>query len=517
MRPFVFTMFALLLLTGNWSIANEPAAPDIKDPPTETVTAADSIIQSLKDPDLQRLVIDVLDRNPRLAVVTAKARASDQRAPQVSSLPDPMASLTLFLLQPQTRVGPQKASAGISQRLPWFGKLKLKEQMALLEAAASWTRIESRRLKLVSKVRQLYLELQFLDRERHIVSEDQTTLEHYEELAQARYASGVGIGQTAIKIQAEITRARARLIDILKRRASLIAEINTLRDRPAGTPVMLARISHPLPAAAGDAPHPATFSRIGVLDGLSSTTARPSGRKPHWPQHLPALATKPGEICGLGVSPPTINTLPPFDKIRESALDSRPELAEAQALIDMATIRVDLSQKDNRPDFTVGLNYALVGKRDDSAGQLNPPEGNGDDILGLSGGINLPIWRSKNAAGVEEAVQQQLAAEQARRLITAEIDGDLADLNRRVPLIQEQLDLFDQVLTVQCEESLRSAETAYASGTASALDLLDAERVLLGVRIAAERARTDLKIAIANLEGVLAAPLETIDQNGSAS
>ena len=183
----------------------------------------------------------------------------------------------------------------------------------------------------------------------------------------------------------------------------------------------------------------------------------------------------------------------------------------------MAIIRVDLSQKDNRPDFTVGLNYALVGKRDDSAGQLNPPEGNGDDILGLSGGINLPIWRSKIAAGVEEAVQQQLAAEQARRLITAEIDGDLADLQRRIPLIQEQLDLFDQILTVQCEESLRSAETAYASGTASALDLLDAERVLLGVRIAAERARTDLAIAITNLEGVLAAPLETINHNGSAS
>jgi hypothetical protein len=46
------------------------------------------------------------------------------------------------------------------------------------------------------------------------------------------------------------------------------------------------------------APHPAVFSRLGVLDVLSSTAPRPSGRKPHWARHLAALATKPSEIRG---------------------------------------------------------------------------------------------------------------------------------------------------------------------------------------------------------------------------
>lgn len=426
-------------------------------PKESVLPAADSIVKGLEDRDLERLASEVLARNPRLAVLTAKARSADQRAPQVRSLPDPTTSLTLFLLQPQTRVGPQQASVGFSQRFPWFGKLKLKEQAALLEATASWTRIESLRLDLVTKTRALYLELQYLDHEERIVTEDQTTLEHYEELAQARYSSGVGIAQAVIKIQAEITRARTRLLDLQERRVALIAEINALRDRTEGTPVP------------------------------------------------------------LGVTVPEIEPLPSFDNIRERALTARPELAEAQALIDAATTRVELSKKDYRPDFTVGLNYALVGKRDDTAGQLNPPEGNGDDILGLSGGVNLPIWREKLAAGVEEAVQQRLAAEHSRKAIISEIDGDLADLARRIPLIKEQLGLFDRILTAQAAESLRSAESAYASGTASALDLLDAERVLLVVRIAAARARTDLAIAAARLEGVLGSPLRTIDRNGSAS
>jgi len=52
----------------------------------------------------------------------------------------------------------------------------------------------------------------------------------------------------------------------------------------------LARISHQLPAAAGDASHP-----------VSSTSPRPSGRKRHCARHLATLATESGEIFGLAV------------------------------------------------------------------------------------------------------------------------------------------------------------------------------------------------------------------------
>ncbi len=61
----------------------------------------------------------------------------------------------------------------------------------------------------------------------------------------------------------------------------------------------LTRISHQLSAAASDTPRPAEFSRLGVLDVLSSTTPRPSDRKHRWARHLAALATKAGEKRGL--------------------------------------------------------------------------------------------------------------------------------------------------------------------------------------------------------------------------
>ena len=64
----------------------------------------------------------------------------------------------------------------------------------------------------------------------------------------------------------------------------------------------LTRRSHQLSATAGDARHPAGFSHLRVLDVPSSTPPRPSDRKPTWARRLTGLATKPGEIRGLGVN-----------------------------------------------------------------------------------------------------------------------------------------------------------------------------------------------------------------------
>jgi len=250
-----------------------------------------------------------------------------------------------------------------------------------------------------------------------------------------------------IKIQAEITRTEARLLGLSARRAAVVARINALRDRPQSTPALVAESSRRQPVTL--------------------------------------------ELA----------------KFRIRALDTRPEIAAANAMVEAAASRVERSKKAYSPNVVVGLNYGYVSRRDDAAGRLNPPENNGQDILGLTGGFSVPLWRTSLEAGVEEGVQSRLAAEEGRREATAAIDGELGDLLHRIPLLTEQVDLYDQVLIVQAGASLRSAESAYASGTANALDLLDAERVLLQVRIAAERVRSDLDVAFARFEGVIAGPL----------
>ncbi len=412
-----------------------------------------AIAAAVGDPALKALLADVLDRNPRLAAARAEAAAAAQRAPQAASLPDPMAGITLYLQTPETRVGPQQAMVSLSQRFPWFGKLDLREQAALYEAAAAAARVDAIRLELVTEARRLAYELAFLDAEEAIVREDADTLGHFEELARARYATGVGLGQSVVKIQAEITRDQTRLLGIDQQRAGLLAELNALRDRPETA----ASVSYQAPSSP--------------------------------PLDLDAEA------------------------LRRAAATARPETAAARARISAAATRVELARKDSRPDLTAGLSYVMVGGRDDTAGRLNPPEDNGKDILGVSASVNLPVWRKRLAAGVEEATQRRLAAEESLRDVVTAIDRAVDDLVRRIPLIREELDLYEKVLLPQARESLNSALAGYSSGTLDALDLLDAERVLLQVRIAAARTRTDHAIAIARLEGAVAQPVA----NGDAS
>lgn len=413
-----------------------------------TLDAAAGIAAAVEDGRLRLLLQEVLERNPKLARLAAEAAATAQRAPQVRALPDPMASVTWFAMTPETRVGPQRAAVSLTQRMPWFGTLEVDERAALWDAAADRAGLEAARLDVLTAARSDYHELQFLAAEERAVEDDRATLSHYAELALARYASGVGLNQPVVRIQAEITRADARLLEIGMRRAAVLARLNALRDRPQTAPVPISELAAPR------------------SNGLELET------------------------------------------LRRAAHAARPVMVAANAAIEAAALRVESSANAARPDLVFGLNYVEVGRREDAAGRLVPPEDNGRDILGLTGGISLPVWRSSLAAKVEEGVQRRLAAEERRRETAAAIDAELGDLVHRIPLLEEQLGLYEDVLIVQARQSLESAESAYAAGTAGALDLLDAERVLLQVRIAEARARADLAVAHARLEAAVAGPVE---------
>jgi len=172
-----------LVIAGIVSVAGLTAADT-----EETVgfTAADDIVASIADVKLRLLLEEVLQRNPRLARLTAEAAAVEQRAPQVKALPNPTATLTWFVLPPQTRVGPQRAAVNLTQQLPWFGTLKFDEQAALWDAVARRAVLEAARINVVTEARADYHELQFLKVESLVVEEDRATLEHYSELALAR-------------------------------------------------------------------------------------------------------------------------------------------------------------------------------------------------------------------------------------------------------------------------------------------------------------------------------------------
>jgi outer membrane protein TolC len=196
-----------------------------------------------------------------------------------------------------------------------------------------------------------------------------------------------------------------------------------------------------------------------------------------------------------------------FGWLRETARQSRPEVAAVDARIAATEVRVKLAGKEYRPDFTVGLTYTFVDPREDTAGMVMPPEGNGDDIFGIQGAISVPIWRKRLKAGVEEASELELSAREAKRDVLAGIEAAIGDLMQRLPLTWQQVRLLEDILILQAEEAVRSAQSGYVTGTFNALDLLDAEHVLFEAETAIARAQADYAIRLAQLEGAVAGPL----------
>jgi hypothetical protein len=109
-----------------------------------------------------------------------------------------------------------------------------------------------------------------------------------------------------------------------------------------------------------DAPHPAGFSRFGVLDVLSSTTPRPSGRKPRWARPLTALAMKPGEKCRLELVVPsmqggatTFTVLPGIRGLFETGILEPVEILNRLARQGVPVRPADDELVSSRPDCTI--------------------------------------------------------------------------------------------------------------------------------------------------------------------
>ena len=418
---------------------------------------ADRILQAQADPQLRALLADALDRNADVAAAQARARAAEFRAPQMRALPDPVAGVTAYIQSPETRTGPQRLMLTLSQSIPWLSKLDLKEQAARLDAAALDADAEAKRLELVTEVRRVYYELAFLVQYKEITLDFRDHLAQHEEISLARYATGQGSSQAVVKLQAATTRAENLVLDIDSRRVDLEARLNALLDRPANTAI--------LPARPPDA----------VEQELT------------------------------------------FGSLLQTAERRRPELAAADARIARAEALVRIAEKEYRPNFVGGLTYTFVDPRTDAAAQLMPPAGNGDDIFGIQAGVSLPVWRKRLAAGVDEANQLELVAREAKRGLLAKIEAAIGDHLQRLPLTWKQLRLLEDVLVVQAEEAVDSAEGGYISGALNALDLLDSEHVLYEAQTSVARANADYAIRCAELEGALGDPLQLNDSTEQAT
>jgi outer membrane protein TolC len=359
---------------------------------------------------------------------------------QTRSLPDPQVTYRYFANTPETRVGPQEHAFEYIQGVPWGGKRAL--QAGRVETLASGATFEAEDLerRLVAALKRSYYEAAYLQEAITVNLEEQELLRRFENIALKRYSTGQGIQQSVVKVQTEISRLGDRNTELRERLNSLVR-------------------------------------RIAELVGI-----------PERPLDLQSIELSHPEISSDG-----------YD-LWESAVSGHPSVRAVEQRVEADRLWAKRRQLETRPDFRLGLGYTLVDRRNDLPDTAILPDDNGKNVLAFTVGINIPIHRKRIQAGIAEARESQRANQEFREAVHDQLRFDIQEAFIRLDSLQERGKLYRDVIIPQAEESLASAEAAYATNKLDFLDLLDAERVLFQSRLAYHRLVSDIWIAVTDIE-----------------
>jgi cobalt-zinc-cadmium efflux system outer membrane protein len=378
--------------------------------------------------------------NPALAEIQARAEAMAAIPSQVGSLPDPIVSFNALNLPTDTFDVDQEPMTqlqfGVSQKIPYPGKLALKERVATHQAQAATSNVDEMRLRLNRDIKTLWWRLFFLDRSLDVIDINTNLLRQFIEIAQTKYKVGQGLQQDVLLAQLELSKLLDQNIQLVSSRKQEAARLNALLSQAINTAIV-----------------------------------------------LPSLKD-------IDVDLPMLKTM---TSIFDIAQRDRPALAEKRLLIDAATANQELAERDVYPDFNVGAAYGFregnnINGRDRA------------DFVSLKIGINVPLFadrKQKQAISQRrsEVKQQQYALQDSWLTIQADITSTLADYERR----QQQILLYNTGVLPQARLTVSSMLAGYQVNKVDFLNLIRAQITLYNYETKLWQSISEAKSALAKL------------------
>jgi outer membrane protein, heavy metal efflux system len=359
-----------------------------------TPDSTDSKVSSVS---LETLIQEMIVVNPELQAAKKRWEAMQKRPGQASALPDPVVRLGWTgagAPYPGAGLGSEStANLGIevSQMFPFPGKRGLKGGMAYQEARSESFVVRGTELNLVSRLKSAYYELQFAYEATDVLSRNKVLLERLAKLAENRYSAGQTSQQDLIKSQLELSLIEARMLEAERNKQSKIAEINTLLNRD-----------------------------------VSAILGRPES--------------------------PVVPTLPSFDSLQKTALESSPLLHAQRAVVDGRQLGLEASRRDYYPDFEV------------MGGYFN--QGSMKDMWEFRVQMNVPIFFArKQRLGVEESIAQLNEAQKNYRVQEQTVRYKIKDQYLAAENSRRLMDLYQKLIIPQASLALESSVTSYSAGS----------------------------------------------------
>ena len=181
--------------------------------------------------ELRELLGQLAANNPDILAAKYRFEAATKRPPQVSTLPEPKLALVNFGVgQPFSGFVNEFAyrAIGVSQEIPFPGKLGLAGEEAQREADSERENYRSIVLDKTSQLKAVYYDWYSVTKAIEITSKNRDLLDRFEQIARARYSVGKGIQPDVLKAQVEVS-GLAQQLEMLQQKKSVIeARIRSL-------------------------------------------------------------------------------------------------------------------------------------------------------------------------------------------------------------------------------------------------------------------------------------------------
>ncbi|WP_224484398.1 TolC family protein [Robertkochia aurantiaca] len=365
--------------------------------------------------------------NPRIQAYELRYDIASEKVNEAQVLGPTELGAAYFVSEPETRTGAQKFRLSARQMFPWFGTITSRENYAEAMAEAEYEELVIIRRKLALEVTQVYYTIQQLQAKRAVLEEHISLLQQYEALA----------------IQAvEVDKAGAA--DVLRlqiRENDLVRELEILKEKLKAEKAML----------------------NSLADRSTGTEVR---------------------IEAYEVMIPEIERDASFD------LELHPELVKYDKLYNSVEQAEMLNQKQNTPNFGIGLDYINVQERPDMTF-----DDNGKDILMPMVSFSIPIFNEKfsSVSRQNELKKREIEAQRSERLneLNARLFKAIAEQNAaRITFESLEANIG------KAEDTKKILLTKYETGELDFTELLEIESL-------------QLRLEIAQVEAVLSFYLQT--------
>ncbi len=378
--------------------------------------------------------------NEKLKSLRYRYEATLKSAESEKFLPDPVFTTGIYLQSIETKVGAQKSRFGISQKIPFKGKLKLKMLSEKEKAKAILEIYKQTELNLIADFKKNYYTLSYLNEREEILKKHISLLKDLHSVIMSGYESGKGSYTAILRLESEIDSLKNLVKTVDELKWPVIAKLNEILNR-----------------------NPEENIEVVPLEEF--------------------------EIAHLEKSKEKL--------LIDSLFQTSPYLRSINFKMKAERLKRDLAKKNYYPNFTVGLDWINTAKTSQTG-----LKDNGKDGIIFKLGISIPLWRKKYRYQVEAAnkrylseASEHVAAKNEKATALKKAFFEYSDGIRK-------LELYRDSIIPKTEEALKVLISAYESDNGNYLDIIDTERMLLQFELEVAKAKKDILSALSDIEKI---------------